>query len=172
MGRAERRWAAIFTVALATAALFHGCDRDGGRGRGTATAPGRPTQAAGPDGSPAVALLPEGAREVDGVLAPSALFAGGPGRHKRYTLSNPDTRLIAAYVRCTTGEVNLARHVGETVRVTGVEVYDPDVRHYVLEARRVVPLLPPIRPDQPTTQIVGRDDGPATPTSLPAIFED
>jgi len=48
---------------------------------------------------------------AEGLLAESRLFQGGPTGPKRYTVSDPDTRVIYAYVQCITGGVNLQEHV-------------------------------------------------------------
>ncbi len=91
---------------------------------------------------------------AEGVLMRSVLFAGGPNGPKRYTVRDPNTRLISAYVQCSSGVVDLERHAGMAVRVTGTETYDQDLRIYILEAERVEKIWEPVKTDQPAPSAV------------------
>ena len=79
---------------------------------------------------------------AEGLLAPSGLFRGGPTGPKRWTISDPETRVIYAYIQCTNGAVDLSRHVGAYVGVVGKPTFDEKLRTYIVEAEQVI-LLPP-----------------------------
>ena len=76
------------------------------------------------------------------------LFVGGATGPKRFAVYDPNTRLINAYVRCTTGLVDLEKFVGAVVGVVGKPHYDEKLRMYVIEAEQVVVLeaAPPAPP--------------------------
>lgn len=75
---------------------------------------------------------------AEGLLSASDLFTGGPTGPKRYVITDPDSRLISAYVQCTTGVVDLSKFVGSYVGVVGTPTYDQQLRMYVVEADHVV----------------------------------
>ena len=135
VGRLKRQSLAVL-IAVAAMMLCARCDRTDPQPTGTQPA----TQACGatPTLGPGVPGG-EGGYSVEGVLMASHLFPRSRGP-KRYTVSNPNSRLISAYVQCTTGAVQLDRYVGVGVRVDGSETYDMDLRTFVLEAQRVTVL--------------------------------
>ena len=80
---------------------------------------------------------------AEGVLTPSGLFTGGATGPKRYIITAPDRRAIRAYVQCTTGVVDLAKHAGAHVRAIGTATYDEKLRMYVIEAEQIIVLRAP-----------------------------
>jgi hypothetical protein len=91
--------------------------------------------------------------DAEGVLVPSEIFTGAPTAAKRFTLRDTLSRRINAYVQCTTGEVDLSRHVGKKVGVFGRKSYNADLQLHVVEVEKVVvlaesPHLP--EPSRPT----------------------
>jgi hypothetical protein len=75
---------------------------------------------------------------AEGRLAESGLFPGGATGPKRYVVTDPERRIIYAYVQCTTGAVDLDRYVGKYVGVVGSAEYDERLRMYLVEAERVI----------------------------------
>lgn len=88
---------------------------------------------------------------AEGLLRPSELFRGGRTGPKRYIITDPDSRLISAYVQCTTGLLDLQKFVGAYVGVIGTPKYEQQLRMYVVEAEHVVVIReaarPPVRPE-------------------------
>ena len=79
---------------------------------------------------------------AEGILAPSVLYDGGPFG-KRYALKkSADSPALVAYVQCTTGLVDLAKHLGARVRVTGSARFDPTVGKQVVEVEELEVLSP------------------------------
>ncbi|MCL2701522.1 MAG: hypothetical protein FWE88_07495 [Phycisphaerae bacterium] len=74
---------------------------------------------------------------AQGILRPSAVFPGTKHTPQRWVVYDPTIERITAYVQCTTGEVNVAAHVGKHVGVFGAEVYDKDLRLYIVEAQEI-----------------------------------
>ena len=84
---------------------------------------------------------------VEGVLAPSGLYRGGATGPKRYVLRDPGKPLIYAYLQCTTGVVDLAKHVGAYVGAIGTPRYDAGSGMYIVEVEQIILLrLPATKP--------------------------
>ena len=83
---------------------------------------------------------------AEGVLAPSGLFPGGATGPKRYIVKDPAERIIHAYVQCTTGVVDLSKHVGAYVGVVGTARFDENLRMYLVEAEQIIVLQAPPEP--------------------------
>ena len=76
---------------------------------------------------------------VEGILAFSEVFTGGPNAPKRFVIRNPQSNAIEAYVQSTKGAVSLYEHVGRHVGILG-ETYADEVSGRVVEAEKVVVL--------------------------------
>jgi len=88
---------------------------------------------------------------AEGILAPSRLFPGGATGPKRYTVRDPDTRVIYAFVQCTSGAVDLRQYVGQLVGVIGSAKFDEHMKTYVIEVEQVTVVEAPV-PAPPDTQ--------------------
>jgi hypothetical protein len=91
---------------------------------------------------------------AEGVLSASELFTGGATGPRRYVITNPDTRLISAYVQCTTNSCDLSSAIGSHVGVQGKPIYDKEIKLYVIEATQVVVLKPKPAPAPPPTRVL------------------
>ena len=91
---------------------------------------------------------------AEGILTPSGLFTGGATGPKRYIITAPDRRAIRAYVQCTTGVVDLAKHAGAHVRAIGTATYDEKLRMYVIEAEQLIVLRAPAEVPEPKPIVV------------------
>lgn len=91
---------------------------------------------------------------AEGILTPSGLFTGGATGPKRYVITAPDRRAIRAYVQCTTGVVDLAKHAGAHVRAIGTATYDEKLRMYVIEAEQIIVLRAPVEVPEPKPIVV------------------
>ena len=90
-------------------------------------------------GSQDVADKQTGAYWVEGILAFSEVFTGGPNAPKRFVIRNLKSNAIEAYVQSTKGAVSLYEHVGRHVRILG-ETHMDQVSGRVVEAENVVVL--------------------------------
>lgn len=90
-------------------------------------------------GSQGVAEKQTGAYSVEGILAFSEVFTGGPNAPKRFVIRNPESNAIEAYVQSTEGAVSLYEHVGRHVGILGTAHMD-EVSGRVIEAEKVVVL--------------------------------
>lgn len=112
---------------------------------------------------------------AEGVLSASELFKGGATGPQRYIITNPDTRLISAYVQCTTNACDLSSAIGSHVGVQGKPIYDKEIKLYVIEATQVVVLKPKAAPAPAPTRVLpiaapapNPTPAPVTPASKPA----
>lgn len=103
---------------------------------------------------------------AEGIITPSQLFPGGATGQKRYVVTNPETRLITAYVQCSNSSCDLSAATGCYVGVQGKPTYDKDTSMYVIEATQVVVKSKPAAPTPPT-KVLPVDVKPTT--SAPAV---
>ena len=82
---------------------------------------------------------------AEGVLAASNLFKGGATGPKRYVINDPQSRLVTAFVQCTSGAVDLEKNVGDYVGVIGTSKFDESLRMYVVDAEHVVVIRQGVR---------------------------
>jgi len=112
------------------------------------------------------------AYNAQGVIQASAVFPGTKYAPKRWVVRDPFTDRITAYVQCTSGDVDMAAHVGKHVGVWGAEIYDENLKLYIVDAQAVtvlgdgparVPATPvqvqPAQPAAATTDVT--EDAPA-----------
>ena len=85
---------------------------------------------------------PVTAYAAEGVLAVSALFPGGATGPKRYSVTDPDLRVITAYVQAPTAGNDLDRHLGARVGVIGKPRYDEGTRMYIIIPEQITVLAP------------------------------
>jgi hypothetical protein len=112
-----------------------------------------------------------------GVLAPSAVFTGGPTAPKRWLLRDPTTGAIVAYVE-TAGAVNLKGYEGQYVGVLGRSSWSESLRTNIVHARQVrdidekvslpAPPRPRVAPLPPAPEPLPPSQ-PASPAERPAV---
>lgn len=104
---------------------------------------------------------------AEGVLVPSEMFPGSAAVPKRYTVRDPQTNRITAYVQCTTTDVDLADYSGKYVGIQGTTSYDVQLELEVVEARKVIVLSKDVRLPAPPAPIVHPLPAPAPPVIEP-----
>jgi len=102
---------------------------------------------------------------AEGVLRQSYLYRGGIVG-KRYLVRAPDEAGQITYVQCTTGLVDLRKHLGEQVRVLGVSRFDAKLPAHVIEVEELNVLAP--APKVLTTRPADTDHPTPEPKAEPA----
>lgn len=131
----------------------------------------------------AAASQPAPSYAAQGILMTSEVFPGGPAVAKRYILRDPSSRAIVAYAQCTTGAVDLSKHVGQEVGVFGAKRYESGLG-FVVEAQQVtvinaevtlpetekptVNYIPPPRAAAPLSTIIPPASAQTRPAPTPA----
>lgn len=106
---------------------------------------------------------------AEGILTPSDLFTGNAVAPKRYVIRDRYSKMVNAYVQCTTGAVDLSLYAGKHVGIFGATCYDTRLALNIIEAQQVTLLDENVQiPTPPRAEI--KAPAPAPTPGKPVII--